>query len=458
MPRTPLHTIRTRVPSLLAVAVLVAVLGLSASLLGCRQAQPDRMPDGRIPVRVFILLISTAQVEFYEWAEQTFEEQNPDLDVIIEQFPGSSLKDFEIKLRLRFSSGQAPDLFHVHENIAAELAALDLLVPAPPFIVERIEENSLNELVETGGRFDGTYYGLVSDGVWSALYYNKGMFREAGLDPERPPRTWAELVEYADLLTVRDADGEPIRAGLSLRKSGFKAGTAEKWMTFLYSAGGEAFAEDGTHATFDSEAGRAALDLYHTVLFDRKIDSVEHEGDQQGFGQGRVAMFVREPHVMSWLRDNYPDLDFGVAPIPRRDTSLSSAGTYLLAVSDDSPNPDAAWRFADFLLSDPSYARYTSAAGVVPTTESVASLPRYAEDPKMQVFLDQPAKGTGGFPRASRAADILGAYIERFAYGHLDAETMLELATRDVNAVLAPNRRLKDEEVAASSSPTSPTD
>src|SRR6056297_758274 len=158
---TPLHTIRTRVPSLLAVAVLVAVLGLSASLLGCRQAQPDRMPDGRIPVRVFILLISTAQVEFYEWAERTFEEQNPNVDVIVEQFPGSSLKDFEIKLRFRFSSGQAPDLFHVHENIAAELAALDLLVPAPPFIVDRIEENSLNELVETGGRFDGTYYGLV---------------------------------------------------------------------------------------------------------------------------------------------------------------------------------------------------------------------------------------------------------------------------------------------------------
>ena len=423
-------------------AVLAVVLVLGASALGCRQAQPDRMPDGRIPVRVFLMLISTDQVAFYDWAERAFEAEHPDIDVIVEQFPGSSLKDFEIKLRLRFSSGQAPDLFHVNANVAAELAALDLLAPAPPSIVRMAEENSLNALVRTAARFDGTPYGIVSDGVWTALYYNKDHFREAGLDPERPPETWDELIEVADRLTVRNAAGEPVRAGLSLRKSGFKAGTAEKWLTFLYSAGGRAYSEDGTRAAFDSEAGRAALDFYHTVLFERRIDSVEHEGDQQGFGQGRVAMFLREPHVMGWLRDNYPDLDYGVAPVPRRDTSLSSAGTYLFAVSEDSPNPDAAWRFAEFLLSDSVYARYTSAAGVLPTTASVASLPRYVEDEEMQVFLNQPARDAGGFPRASRAADILGAYIERFCYGHLDAETMLERAARDVDAVLAPNRRL----------------
>ena len=438
-----LHTARS------SFARVALCLALAVAALGCQDPQPDVMPDGRIPVRVFLLLISTSQVEFYEWAEATFEAQHPDLDVIIEQFPGSSLKDFEIKLRLRFSSRQAPDLFHVNTNVASELAALGLLAPAPPYIVEMIEENSLNDLAEAAGKFGGQYYGIASDGVWTALYYNKDMFREAGLDPERPPETWDELIEYADRLTIRNANGDPIRAGLSLRKSGFKAGTAEKWMTFLYSAGGRAFSEDGTRATIDSEAGRAALGFYRTVLFDRRIDAVELEGDQQGFGQERVAMFIREPHVMRWLDDNYPDLDYGVAPIPRRDTSISAAGSYLFAVSTDSPHPDAAWRFAEFLMSDEGYTRYTQATSVVPTTASIASLPRYTEDPQMQTFLDQPARNTGGFPRASRAADILGAYIERFAYGHLTADEVLERATRDIDAVLAPNRR-----TVSSSEPT----
>lgn len=152
-------------------------------------------------------------------------------------------------------------------------------------------------------------------------------------------------------------------------------------------------------------------------------------------------MFIREPHVMRWLDDNYPDLDYGVAPIPRRDTSISAAGSYLFAVSADSPHPEAAWRFAEFLMSDEGYTRYTQATSVVPTTASIAALPRYTDDPQMQTFLDQAARNTGGFPRASRAADILGAYIERFAYGHLTADEVLERATRDIDAVLAPNRR-----------------
>jgi len=411
------------------------------------------MPDGRTPVRVFLLLISTGQVDYYEWAERTFEERNPDIDIIIEQFPGSSLKDFEIKLRLRFSSRQAPDLFHVNSNVASQLATLGLLAPAPQSVVEHIETNSINELVEASGVIDGTAYGLTSDGVWTALYYNKDMFREAGLDPERPPETWDELVEMADQLTVRNADGDPVRAGISLRKSGFKAGTAEKWLTFLYAAGGEAFSEDGAEARFNSPEGLAALELYKTILFDRRIDSVELEGDMQGFGQGNAAMFIREPFVVNWLGDSYPDVDFGVAPIPRRDTtasSISAAGTYMFAVSADSPHPEPAWQFAEFLLSDEGYTRYTEAAGVLPVTQSVASLPRYASDSLMQVFLNQPAKNAGGFPNASRAADILGAYIERFCYGQIDAEEALERAERNVNAVLASNRRLAEASTSTS--------
>ncbi len=444
-----MHHTRSR-PSPARWTALLLVLAMA--LGACQDPQPDIMPDGRVPVRVFLLLISTGQVDYYEWAERTFEERNPDVDVIIEQFPGSSLKDFEIKLRLRFSSRQAPDLFHVNSSVAAQLATLGLLAPAPPSVVEHIRNNSLNELVEASGEAEGTYFGLTSDGVWTALFYNKDMFREVGLDPERPPETWDELIEMADQLTVRDADGDPVRAGISLRKSGFKAGTAEKWLTFLYAAGGEAFSEGGTEARFNTPAGLEALELYKTILFDRRIDSVELEGDMQGFGQGNVAMFIREPFVVNWLRDSYPDVDFGVAPIPRRDTSISSAGTYMFAVSADSPHPEPAWEFAEFLLSDEGYTRYTEAAGVLPVTKSVASLPRYANDSLMQIFLNQPARASGDFPNASRAADILGAYIERFCYGQISAEEALERAERDINAVLASNRRAAAESTTISNS------
>ena len=398
------------------------------------------MPEGgRTPVRLNLLLISAKQVEHFQWVEQAFEAENPDIDLIIEQFPGSSLKDFEIKLRLRFSSRQAPEVFHVHENVAAELARLGLLAPAPPPVERFVQEESRTEMIRQAPYFGGTCYGITSDAGPTVLYYNKDLFREVGLDPEQPPRTWDELLAYAERLTLRAPDGRLTRAGLSLRKTGYKPGTAEKWFTFLYAAGGEAFNEDGTRTRFNTPAGRAALDLYHTVLFDKKLDSVDLEGDQQGFGQGRVGMFVREVHVIRWLREHYPDLDFGVAPIPAKTASVSAGSAYLYVVSKDAPDKDAAWRVVSFLMRDDVYGRYASIGGVIPTTRAVAERPEYRADPLLQVFLNQEMRAIKPFPRVGRASELLGAYLERFCYGHLSAEEMLQRAEKDIDALLESN-------------------
>ena len=134
-----------------------------------------------------------------------------------------------------------------------------------------------------------------------------------------------------------------------------------------------------------------------------------------------------------------------MAPVPRRDTSLSAGGAYLFAVSRDAPHPEAAWQFARFLMQDSVYAEGGS---VVPATRRVADRPEYAEDPHWRVFLAQAARPVGGFPRVGRALDILGAYIEQFCYGRIAAEEMLRLAERDMNAVLAPNRRRRTEEAS----------
>ena len=417
------------------------ILLMAVLLLGCHGERGNTPSDGRIPVRVFLLLISTRQGAYYRWAEQTYEARHPNVDIIIEQFPGSSLKDFEIKLRLRFSSKTAPDVFFAEETIIAEYARLELLAPAPPYIEERVQANSVNEMARRAPYIDDVCYGITNASVWTVLYYNKQMFRDAGLDPEQPPRTWDELIAYADTLTIRRADGTPTRAGFSLRKTGFKPGTADKWFTFLYAAGGRPFTEDGTRSLFNSEAGRAALDLYKTILFDKKIDSVDLEGDQQGFGQGRTAMFIREVHVVRWLEEHYPDLDYGVGPIPARETSISSGGSYLWVVSNDSPHRDAAWRFIEFLMEDEAYEEYASIGGIVPATRSVAALPRYSEDTHLKVFLEQQVAPPRSFRGIGRAGDIIGAYVERFCYGHLGAEEMLERAQRDVDALLARNRR-----------------
>jgi ABC-type glycerol-3-phosphate transport system substrate-binding protein len=92
-------------------------------------------------------------------------------------------------------------------------------------------------------------------------------------------------------------------------------------------------------------------------------------------------------------------------------------------------------------MSDEVYARYAGIGGVIPATSSVAALPAYAEDEMLRVFVDQDMKSIRPFPRAQRAAEILGAYIERFCYGHFTIQETLDRAERDVNALLSVNRR-----------------
>ena len=427
-------------------AVLVVCgVAMVTMLFGCTSNEQARTDDGRIPIRVYLLLISTEQVEFYDWVEKTYEARNPNVDIIIEQFPGSSLKDYEIKLRLRFSSGQSPDVFSVHANVMTELADLGLLAEAPAFIDSLVQQESRNEMVRQAPYFEGTGYGMVSDAGPTVLYYNKEMFRQEGLDPEQPPRTWDELIEYADRLTRRDEEGNVTRAGISLRKRGFKPGTAEKWLTFLFSAGGNAFNQAGTEARFNSAAGREALAFYKTILFDKNIDSIQLEGDQQGFGQEKAAMFIREVHVIRWLNRNYPNLDYGVATLPKRDTSLSSGAPYVWSVSDQSAHPEEAWQFIDFLMSKEVHARYASIGGVIPVTKSVASMPEFQNDPHLKVFLNQPMKPANVFPNVGRAKGMLGAYIERFCYGRMSIDETLSRAEKEVNALL---RRNRDDKIA----------
>lgn len=414
-------------------------LGLTLVFSGCGDG--SGASDGRIPISIFLLLLSSEQTEYYRWAERTYEAEHPEVDIVFEQFPGTSLKDFEIKLRLRFRSRQSPDIFYFRENALAEFKRNGLLAPAPDYIVKMIEENSLNDLVRTASYYDDGYYGIVHDADWTALYYNKDMFEEAGLDPNRPPETWEQMLDYAEKLTVRRPDGSLSRAGISLRKTGYKPGTAEKWLTFFYSAGGIDYNQQGTEAYFDSPAGHRAIDLYETILLDRKLDSVNLESDQQAFGQGLAAMFIREIHVVRWLREHHPNVNFGVGPIPRNVESLSGGGSYPMVVSNDSEHKEEAWRFVEWLMQDEPYAKYVRMTNVLPCTKSVAEMPEFGDDPYLRVFLEQPVYPPRKFPRIGRANDILGAYIERFCYGMIGAAEMLERANEEINALLERNER-----------------
>ena len=411
------------------------LLALSA---GC--THPEAPPaDGRTPIRVALVMINTGQVGFYEWAEAEYEQRRPDIDIIIEQFPGTSLKDYEIKLRLQYASGQAPDIWSFRENELAPYVELGLLAPAPASIQALVESNSINDMVQQAPFFNGVCYGITQHAGWQILYYNKTHFREAGLTD--PPTTWPALIDYARRLAQYAPDGRLTRAGLSLRKTGYKQGTAEKWLTFFYSAGGMPFNEDGTESLFDSPAGHAAFNLYGTILAEN-LDTTEHEGDQRGFGQGHVAMFIREDHVIAWLNEHYPNLEYGVAALPALDstmTSFSSGGAFPMVVSSTSNHQNEAWAFLSFLFEDDVYLRYIRAVQAQPLLTSIAQRDEFISHPQLSTYARQAVYVPPKFPHDRNSLEIIGTYVERFVYGRISAEEALRRMDEEITRQLQLN-------------------
>ena len=114
----------------------------------------------------------------------------------------------------------------------------------------------------------GQVYGIpFLEGSKPALYYNTKMFKEAGLDPNKPPTTFDELLTYAQKLTKKDAAGNPTRAGITLRLVGQGSGVAEKFWYVLYAMGGDPVIQGKSgkwRNNYDNDAGRAALNSTST--------------------------------------------------------------------------------------------------------------------------------------------------------------------------------------------------
>jgi len=177
--------------------------------------------------------------------------------------------------------------------------------------------------------YEGRVYG-IPDGVDDrALYYNKDAFRRAGLDPEKPPRTWSELKAMAAKLTRFDANGR-------IRQVGFLPNFGNSWLyLYAWQNGGTFMSADGRTCTLadpeNVEALRFMVDVYESL---GGLDNVNTftSGFQGGvldpFFTGKVAMKIDGNWSLSGILRYRPDLDFGIAPAPVPDDRYHGRGRF----------------------------------------------------------------------------------------------------------------------------------
>lgn len=254
---------------------------------------------------------------FYTWAGEQFAKARPGVKV---QVLSTSLREYEQKLVTSLPAGIGPDIFDVSAMVASRFIDAKVIPANPPEIDAHLKSGAWHKFsVDYVTIGDKTYGVPLINGSRAALYYNKKMFREAGLDPNKPPQTFSELMEYARKLTKYDRNGNIVRSGLSLRITGGGSGLTEKFGFFLHNAGSDVIKQVGNGRWvngLDTEAGRMALNYYIDAVHNYRVDSPESRHDAEAFVTESTAMFIRESWVIEEIRSKNPSLDYGVAPMP----------------------------------------------------------------------------------------------------------------------------------------------
>lgn len=279
------------------------------------------------------------------------------------------------------------------QKIMASVAA-----GGPPDVAQCYEAWTAN-LVENGSvvAFDGflegpegvaaldDFYGIFLEGsrqqgqLWSfpfnksvrCLYYNKDRFREAGLDPDRPPRTWEEYRRIARQLTRDlDGDGRNDEFGLACQIS------ASMFENLLYQNGGRLLNEEETQVAFDSPEGLEALEFMTDLLVrDGTALVVQGFEYQNEFLAGKAAMIEGSSVSLAFIEGKYT-FELGIAPLPagKHDTQLV-AGTDVVIFATTAAQQQRAWEFVKWFTDTPQTARWAAETGYLPVRKSAMQHP-----------------------------------------------------------------------------------
>lgn len=207
---------------------------------------------------------------------------------------------------------------------------------------------------------EGRQWAGVNTCYTLGLYYNRTMFRKAGLDPEKPPRTVRELDDLAERLTKKDGQGRIEEAGFLQNMPG--------WWPYFWPIGfgGRLFDEArglATCAEPESIKGyqwvgetSARFGVAATRSFAAGFARSNHSA-QDPFISGRMAMIVQGPWLANFIRAMRPNLDYGCVPVPVVDELVDEARPRglleadILVIPRGCPHPEEAYRFLLFMQS-----------------------------------------------------------------------------------------------------------
>lgn len=296
---------------------------------------------------------------------------------------------------------------------------------------------------QTGGKT----WGIPFQRSTVVMYWNKDLFKQAGLDPNRPPQNWNELVEYGKKLTQRDAAGNVTSWGVQVPSSGFPY-----WLFqgFTTQNGVQLMNAAGTQTYFDKPEVVQALQYWVDLSRKHQVHPagvVEWGTTPKDFFERKAAMIWTTTGNLTNIRNN-AKFDFGVAMLPagKQRGTPTGGGNFYVFKKANAAERTAALKFIQWVTSPKRAAEWAIATGYVAVTPAAWDTPEMkkylAEFPAPTVARDQLQYAVAELSthENQRVTKALNDGLQAALTGAKTPEQAMRDAQREAERILRPYR------------------
>ncbi len=318
-----------------------------------------------------------------------FEKVNPNIDV--KAIYAGNYNDARIKSLAAIKAGESAQLAVMFSIDVYDLIEQDAIIPFSDIANTQEDKKWLNSfypaLMENGTTL-GKIWGVPFQRSTIVMYYNKEMFKEAGLNPEQPPKNWDELVNMGKKLTKKG------QWGTMIPSTGYPY-----WMfgALAKQNGATLMDSDGKKTFFDNKKVIEALEYWKDLSAKYHImpeGTIEWGTLRKNFLEGKTAMMWHSTGNLTTVKKN-AKFDFGVAMLPAKEMrgTPTGGGNFYIFKKTTEAERKASMKLIKFMTSPENSAKWSIGTGYIGVSEDAyktQALQEYIKSfPEAQVAKDQ---------------------------------------------------------------------
>ncbi len=399
----------------------VMALGLAAcSGTKTDSADSGSASGGQVTVEMWDYLSGETANDSINAAIAEFEKANPDIKVKRTTF---AFADLSKSILQGSVGGQVPDVAVVDVVDNQNFASLGMLKDLSN---DGINKSDFFEGPWSSVVYEGKTYGIPLNSNNLALYYNKQMLKDAGVEV---PTDWASLKEVAKKTTKGDVKGIAISAVKS-ESATFQV------LPFVWQTGGDL----KDYATSGATALAYLRGLIDDGSMSEAVTNYTQEDARTQFITGKSAMMINGPWELATLTKD-AQFDWDVAPLPKDKRAATSMGGENVVVMNGAKQSDAAVKLAKFLTSAEGAKIYCDGSGQLSSRPDLQGKLKLSNDAKLKVFesqlADAHARAYGkDYPKISEAIQLS---MQEALTGASTPEAAAKKAADSINPLLPKN-------------------